>query len=257
VTPPEDIHPYVRLESTERFWFLRQRAFIFLFFLLCFLFKNFFFLLARLHSAGSEALSTLSEFLRYTLSRHPTKLVLVEVKVPWDDAHSVQAHCGGATWLETPAGGAGARAGRLAAACVRASGASAAQVAVISFDATALAAAQAEFQQEGYPCVLLALQTSEAGALAVVEVAARRGLDGVDLRADLSCVTARVVAASAAAGLAAGVWVWVDRALGPECDGAGAWAEFQQRGVALFTSDLPTPAGDRWLETFLFTREVL
>jgi hypothetical protein len=204
-------------------------------------------------SVGSETISTLTEVLCETLFQYPTKLIVVELKVPFDAAANQMSACDGAAWLETPDDGPGARAGRLAARCVLASGATAAQVALISFDVTALVAARAEFDLHHHKgqCVMLATQTTEAGALAAVRWAATKGFQGIDLRADLGSVTAAVVKAAESAGLPSGVWVWVDRALGPESDSAETWSEFQRRGVALFTSDIP-PSADRWLESNFF-----
>lgn len=79
---------------------------------------------------------------------------------------------------------------------------------------------------------------SEEEAFQVIAQAQTNSLDGIDFQADLAIVTETVVAASRAAGLQIGVWVWDEL---PDSDTASTVDGFVELGIDFFTSNMPEP----------------
>jgi len=70
----------------------------------------------------------------------------------------------------------------------------------------------------------------------LIRQAKDRGLDGVDFPADRDAVTSELVSLAHCLGLV--VAVWVSEQI-PGCDTPECWTAMTERGVDIFTSDLP------------------
>lgn len=115
-----------------------------------------------------------------------------------------------------------------------------AQLTWISFSLGALVDMKRRLPE--HPALLVAYVQTPAQAASVARLAVQSGLDGIDLNADPSVVTAELVEWLHARGKRIAVWVW--KAPGSN-DVESVWEHMERCGVDFFTSNLP-PALHEW-----------
>jgi len=160
---------------------------------------------------GGEILPTFARMLSTLLARHPVRISFAELKV-----------------------GAGPTMVAEALRVVLEVGANPEQIIFICFDSNVCA--QLKAGAPGYRVFLLGFCASEAGVRKTMEEALRLGIDGINVNAHPTAVTAAVVQEVHLHGLAMAVWVY--RAPAPN-DCESVWDYMERVSVDYCTTNLP------------------